>query len=177
LKKDNKSNHHTISNLEKALGTYRTRNRVYGNNYKRFGAIMMALYPKGVTINTEHQWNRFGIIIQKISKLGRYVTNPLDGHIDSIHDDAVYSFMLQELDSEAAGLDVTPPEPLITVKNCKEALPNPCEHIYRCRCTTDEQQCDNVCKMNHGMICIRCGETERRQNDCIRHRSNRPPQT
>lgn len=152
------SNHHTISNLTKALETYRTRNRVYGNNYKRFGAIMMALYPKGVTINTEHQWNRFGIIIQKISKLSRYVTDPLNGHIDSIHDDAVYSFMLQELDSEAAGLDVTPPEPLVTVKDRRVALPNPCEHIYKSHCPTDEQQCDPSCKLQHRVSCIRCGD-------------------
>jgi hypothetical protein len=159
-----KDNHHTISNLSKALETYRTRNRVYGNNYKRFGAIMQALYPNGVTINNIHQWNRFGIIIQKISKLSRYVTDPLSGHIDSIHDDAVYSFMLQELDSEAAGLDVSPPEPLITVVDCKEALPNPCEHIYRYPCWTHIPS-TSLCPWNGRIFehkcgplsCIRCG--------------------
>jgi hypothetical protein len=157
-----KDNHHTISNLSKALETYRTRNRVYGNNYKRFGVIMQALYPKGVTINTVHQWNRFGIILQKISKLSRYVTDPLSGHIDSIHDDAVYSFMLQELDSEAAGLDVSPPEPLITVVEPKEALPNACEHLYRYPCGGKIALCEGFfTKGEHDcgpLNCIRCGE-------------------
>lgn len=126
-----KNNCHAISNMERALKTYRDRNRVYGNNYKRFGAIMEALYPSGVFIKTAHEWNRFGIILQKLSKLSRYVTDPHNGHIDSIHDDAVYSFMLEELDSEQVGMDVTPPAPLATFVSPKDVLPNPCEHIYR----------------------------------------------
>jgi hypothetical protein len=126
------NNHHAISNMERALKTYRDRNRVYGNNYKRFGVIMHALYPDGVTINDAHQWNRFGIILQKISKLSRYVTDPMHGHIDSIHDDGVYSFMLEELDAEDLNFDVSPPAPLVTTvkPTAKDILPNPCEHIY-----------------------------------------------
>jgi hypothetical protein len=124
-------NHHAISNMERALETYRKRNKVYGNNYKRFGSIMHSLYPNGVKLNTEHQWNRFGIILQLISKLSRYVTDPENGHLDSIHDAGVYCFMLEELDAEQAGLNVKPPAPLVTVVSPKEVLPNACQHIYR----------------------------------------------
>lgn len=128
-----KNNHHAISNMERALSTYRDRNRVYGNNYKRFGIIMHSLYPKGVDFTTPEQWNRFGIILQMISKLSRYVTDPAAGHIDSIHDMGVYSFMLEELDAEQAGLDVLPPIPLTTVLRDvgpKDVLPGACEHVY-----------------------------------------------
>jgi hypothetical protein len=154
-------NRHAISNMERALKTYKTRNRVYGNNYKRFGAIMAALYPNGVTIKTEHEWNRFGIILQKISKLSRYVTDPMNGHIDSIHDDGVYSFMLEELDSEQAGMDITSPIDLKTIVEAtvtrgfrlaseealKEIFPNPCEHVYNKKDTK-------------GNYCGGCGERE-----------------
>jgi hypothetical protein len=155
------SNRHTISNLQRATDTYRSRNRVYGNNYKRFGKIMQALYPDGVTLKTEHQWNRFGIIIQLVSKLSRYVTDPLNGHLDSIHDMGVYSFMLEELDAEQAGMDIkSPVAGLVTTVNRKEVLPNPCEHVYRKFCYHDEQQCDPECKATHKSACINCGEEE-----------------
>lgn len=174
--------HHTIHNIQRALDTYRTRNRVYGNNYKRFGEIMMALYPNGVCLNTVHQWNRFGIILQKISKLSRYVTDPMRGHMDSIHDDAVYSFMLEELDAEAAGLDVTPPEPLVTVQDrpigfkvfdmesrLVGVIPDPCEHIYRYPCHFENMiRCEDIAlntEHNCGSkYCINCGAKQEQED-------------
>ena len=88
-----------IENLEKALETYRERNKLYGDNYKHFGEVMCALFPKGLRLYTTHDWNRFGVLIQIISKLTRYTQIPLVGHQDSIHDMIVYSAMLEELDA------------------------------------------------------------------------------
>ena len=166
-----RNNRHAISNLEQALETYKARNKVYGNNYKRFGAIMDALYPKGVVLQNEHQWNRFGIIIQMISKLSRYVTDPMSGHLDSIHDLGVYCFMLEELDAEQAGLDIKSPVNLVTVVDPKQVLPNPCEHVYkfpcerwnaalRCKTKLVGPASDDAMLVDHScgkMSCINCG--------------------
>lgn len=108
------TNKHAITNLREALRTYIDRNKVYGDNYKKFGNVMAALYPLGITLKTVEDFNRFGVIVMKVSKLSRYTTNPMVGHIDSTHDDIVYSAMLEELDSEAQGMDTTSPVELVT---------------------------------------------------------------
>lgn len=108
-------NKHAISNLQDALATYRERNKTYGNNYKRFGHIMKALFPDGLHLQSVDDFNRYGVIFMRIAKLSRYVTNPMVGHLDSVHDDIVYAAMLEELDSEITGaFSVEPPEDLIT---------------------------------------------------------------
>lgn len=84
--------------MEKAAETYRVRNKQYGDNYKTFGRVMVALLPEGLTLRTEDDFNRYGVIIQIVSKLTRYFAHPMAGHADTIHDLGVYSFMLEELD-------------------------------------------------------------------------------
>ena len=87
--------------LMKAAETYEERNKVYGNTYKRYGHVVAALFPKGVTIKTVDEHNRFGVLTMVIGKLTRYCTNfEKGGHTDSIHDLGVYAFMLEELDAE-----------------------------------------------------------------------------
>lgn len=90
-----------IENMEAAIQTFKERNLVYGDNWKRFGPVMAALFPKGILITTEEEWNRFGCFLQVMSKITRYANNIAIGHIDSIHDAGVYSFMLESLDQEA----------------------------------------------------------------------------
>ena len=86
--------------MQKAAKTYRQRNKVYGDNYKRHGAVMAALFPDGIALRTIEDHNRFGVLTMIVSKLGRYATNfEKGGHNDSIHDLGVYAFMLEELDS------------------------------------------------------------------------------
>lgn len=128
------TNHHAISNLEEALKTYIDRNKKYGNNYKRFGLVMMALFPDGLNLNTVEDFNRYGVIFMKIAKLSRYATNPKVGHLDSVHDDIVYSAMLEELDSEAQGLPVQAPVELITT-----VKPSPVEASVELRPRQDVQ--------------------------------------
>ena len=89
-----------IACMEEAVGTFRERNKIYGDNYHQHGKVMMALFPNGVNLSTEKEWNRFGIINMIVSKLTRYSQNWPESHEDSIHDMGVYSFMLQSLDSE-----------------------------------------------------------------------------
>ena len=87
--------------LREAAETYEERNEVYGDNYKHFGLVMRSLFPEGVDLKSMDDFNRFGVLVQIVGKLGRYAANfDLGGHEDSLLDIAVYSQMLRELDRE-----------------------------------------------------------------------------
>lgn len=87
--------------LRAAAETYEQRNKLYGDNYKRFGSVMLALLPGGVKLETEDDWNRFGVFFHLVGKLTRYAANINEGgHEDSAHDASVYAAMLEELTQE-----------------------------------------------------------------------------
>ncbi len=87
--------------LEAAAKTYRERNAIYGDNYKNFGNMASAIFPKGLHLESVDSWNRMGVFLQVLSKLTRYAENwEKGGHADSIHDLSVYAAMLAELDEE-----------------------------------------------------------------------------
>ena len=87
--------------LRSAAKIYEDRNKIYGDNYKRFGPALNGLL-NGVELSTPDDFNRFGILVQIFSKVSRYC-NMFDkgGHNDSLDDIAVYAMMLKELDSGA----------------------------------------------------------------------------
>lgn len=86
--------------LLEGANTYRERNKLYGDNYKNFGKIMVALFPDGLTVQTVQEWNRLGVFLNCQGKLTRYALNlKKGGHKDSAHDSMVYSAMLEELTS------------------------------------------------------------------------------
>ena len=84
--------------LHQAAETYDQRNKLYGDNYKRWGAIFNLMFPEGVKISSTEDANRLGIFVQCLSKMTRYAESFNDGgHQDSAHDMCVYSAMLEEL--------------------------------------------------------------------------------
>jgi hypothetical protein len=86
--------------LEAGAKTFRQRHALYGNNYKRFGNILMELFPSGIMINTAEDANRLNLLIQIQGKLTRYaegITRGNGGHKDSAHDTCVYAAMLEEM--------------------------------------------------------------------------------
>jgi hypothetical protein len=88
--------------LRDSASTYEQRNKLYGDNYKRFGQVMEALFPNGVGLVDIDDFNRFGVFVQLVSKMSRYAENfTKGGHDDSLLDLSVYSAMLRELDAEA----------------------------------------------------------------------------
>jgi len=88
--------------LREGAETYEERNGLYGDNYHNFGRVMMALFPRAVNCDSVDDYNRLGIIVQMVGKLGRYCEQfEKGGHDDSLLDLAVYSQMLRELDEEA----------------------------------------------------------------------------
>ena len=86
--------------LRDAAAIYEERNKLYGDNYKRFGRIMKELFPQGLKLDGHDDFNRYGVFVQVVSKITRYAENfTRGGHADSLDDMAVYAMMLQELDS------------------------------------------------------------------------------
>lgn len=84
-----------------AAQTYDERNRKYGNSYKRFGDVMVGMFPDGLTIRTAEDWNRMGLFVQATSKFVRYSAQfENGGHKDSAHDLINYAAMLEEMTNE-----------------------------------------------------------------------------
>jgi hypothetical protein len=90
-----------IDNLQKAIKTFSERNKTYGDNYIQHGKVMKALFPNGVDLRTEKEYNRFGVVNMMVAKLTRYSQGWPSAHQDSIHDLGVYSFMLESLDDDS----------------------------------------------------------------------------
>jgi len=84
--------------LKQAVQTYKDRRSDYGDSEKRFADAMIVLFPNGIHLQTHDDFVRYGLITQVVGKLVRYVTMPYAGHVDSIHDLGVYSFMLEAED-------------------------------------------------------------------------------
>lgn len=81
--------------LEQMAATFRERNEVYRDNYKRVPAVVSALFPRGVpgALVLQPQWHLFELILVK---LARFANTDLT-HEDSIHDVAVYAAMIQSI--------------------------------------------------------------------------------
>lgn len=84
--------------IEAALKTFKERAKVYGDSYTKHGEVMFSLFPNGIELLDEEDFNRFGILNMQVSKLVRYVNSWNERHIDSSHDLGVYCFMQEEFD-------------------------------------------------------------------------------
>lgn len=87
-----------LAPMQEAAATYQARRSVYGPSEAKFGAVMAALFPDGLHLDTEAEFVRFGIFTQMLSKLCRYTHDFSTPHVDSVHDLGVYSFMLEAED-------------------------------------------------------------------------------
>jgi len=87
--------------LREAAKTFSEKNAVYKDNYLMVGQIMKDLFPSGINLKTEHDHNRFHILMLLVVKLSRYaIAWEEGGHQDSIRDAAVYAAMLEMIDSQ-----------------------------------------------------------------------------
>lgn len=88
--------------LEQAAATFRERNALYADNYKRIGAMMHAMFRDGLTINTPEDWTRMYFVMAIVTKLSRYGAQwQSGGHKDSAHDAIVYAAMLEAYDDRS----------------------------------------------------------------------------
>lgn len=87
--------------LSECATIYSERRNVYGDNYKRVGAVMNAFFPAGVTLKNEEDQLRYELFISCVVKMSRYAENFYrGGHHDSLVDNSVYSAMLAAVDEE-----------------------------------------------------------------------------
>lgn len=80
--------------LSAMADTFRDRNATYGDNFKKMGPAMIALFPNGVKLETEEDFIRFHLLDWIVGKLTRFASTGCN-HIDSIHDIAVYAAILE----------------------------------------------------------------------------------
>lgn len=79
--------------LMEMANTYAERQRTYGDSYLKVGKIVKILWPDGVP-NEVASGDSYNLFIIKLVKLVRFAHSNLT-HIDSIHDDAVYSALIE----------------------------------------------------------------------------------
>jgi len=97
--------------FEGMKATFAERNKTYGDSYRQTGVVLQALFPKGLTLEPIDEWQRFGAFFMIICKAVRYAEQlKSGGHVDSAHDSAVYSAILEELTRGAT----RPREPIAT---------------------------------------------------------------
>lgn len=95
--------------LRDAADVFEERHEVYGDNYRKVGKIMRALFPSGVNLQSEDDQNRYHILVLTVVKLTRYSENwHRGGHEDSSIDAAVYWAMLNEIDAEIKARELVP---------------------------------------------------------------------
>lgn len=85
--------------LEEMAKTFRSRNKIYGDNYKILGKVIKELFPNGVHLETEQDflvWHLFELVMLKLT---RFSSSQLT-HKDSIHDLAVYAAMIESVMKE-----------------------------------------------------------------------------
>lgn len=81
--------------LNEMAATFKERNAIYGSNYKMVGKLMAVLFPNGVPPEILHS-DQFHLFELKLVKLSRFAISGLKHH-DSIHDDGVYSAMIEAI--------------------------------------------------------------------------------
>lgn len=99
---------------------FAARSKVYGDNYKHFGKVMKGIFPRGIDLRSEEEFNRFCIFVQVVSKITRYGQSFAKGHQDSLDDTSVYAQMLAEVDDDVnvlSALKTARPNSLTTAAN------------------------------------------------------------
>ena len=88
--------------LRDAANTFEKRSKLYGHNWKMVGQVMAVLFPEGIQLQRAEDYDIWHLFELKIVKLTRFAISGRT-HIDSIHDDAVYSAMIEALLREKSG--------------------------------------------------------------------------
>lgn len=89
--------------LQEAAETFASRNTEYSDAYRKFGAVLAAMFPGGLTIpaGSPHDFGRLALLVMGLGKWHRYATNfAAGGHPDSIHDAVIYAAMLEQMTAE-----------------------------------------------------------------------------
>lgn len=93
-----------VSALDKARATFKARNAAYSQGqdfgFEKHAAMLMALFPEGLTIKDTKQMARFILFVMVTVKVARYAEHmPTQGHEDSAHDLGVYALLMEAYDA------------------------------------------------------------------------------
>lgn len=87
----------TAADIERQrANTYEEKNKVYGDNFLKVGAVMEQFFPDGITLKGADAFNLWHLFELQIVKLTRFTNSNLT-HLDSIHDEGVYGAMVEAL--------------------------------------------------------------------------------
>ena len=77
------------------------RRPLYGDDFLHVGEVMLGLFPRGLTLRTSVDFNRFVLLVHQVTKVSRYAQCMAkgQGHPDSLDDISVYAQLLQHFDS------------------------------------------------------------------------------
>jgi hypothetical protein len=89
--------------LNRMAELYAERNAVYKDNYKKVGAVMVAMFPEGKVLKTAEDFNKWHLFELAIVKLTRYANQYEEGHMDSLEDLIVYMAMVAGIDNANSG--------------------------------------------------------------------------
>lgn len=85
--------------LTELANIFKDRNKLYKDNYRTTGAVIKSMFPDGVFLRTEEEFNRFYLFVMLIHKMTRaFKAFPYKSHDDSLDDLAVYSQLLRDYD-------------------------------------------------------------------------------
>jgi|TARA_R100000479_G_C6392238_1_gene205654 hypothetical protein len=89
-------------NINKALKTFKTKNKGYKTSFVQYGDVMKVLFPDGLSLKTEEDFVRMGLLNMIVSKIIRYANSWENKYhtADSLHDLGVYSFMAQTVEEQ-----------------------------------------------------------------------------
>lgn len=84
--------------MDEAKERYKEKGKAYGHTYRNFGPLMTALFPNGLEVYTEEDWDKLGLLQMICHKLLR-VANLIHGEdcIPELEDMGVYIFILLEI--------------------------------------------------------------------------------
>jgi hypothetical protein len=84
------------------------RRSLYGEDFLHVGEVMLGLFPRGLTLRTAVDFNRFVLLVHQVTKVSRYAQCMArgQGHQDSLDDLSIYAQLLQHFDSVVGERDV-----------------------------------------------------------------------
>lgn len=82
--------------LQKMAATYEERQQQYGEAYLMTGKVLQVLFPDGIVLSSESEFNKWHLLDQIVAKLCRYAMSGKT-HADSVHDIAVYAAMIESM--------------------------------------------------------------------------------
>lgn len=86
--------------MDDCLQTFKDRDNQYGKSYVKFGAMMDALFPDGLTVKGKDSFVQLGVFVQQVSKLMRICSGSFDKvHMDSARDLSVYAAIMASYQS------------------------------------------------------------------------------